>query len=96
MLYPLEGSTLGGQVIARQIRSLGAGRFPLRFFEAYGGYVLPRWNEFLAWSEASCPAEDHARAIKAAVAMFGVIRAHFDECYGRTNPVSGEIYSDSV
>lgn len=47
-LYVIEGSTLGGELIARQIaqhlgleRSAGA-----RFFNAYGAQTQTRWQEF--------------------------------------------------
>lgn len=43
VLYVLEGSTLGGQVIARQLEKngLGAAR---RYFTAYGALTGPRWQ----------------------------------------------------
>ncbi len=42
-LYVLEGATLGGQVIARQMRALNA-ELPLRFLEC--GAAQPNWRQF--------------------------------------------------
>lgn len=56
-LYVLEGSTLGGQVIARHVA--GAPWCPpggLRTFDPYGAEVGRRWRETLGWLAALPPA----------------------------------------
>jgi len=47
MLYVMEGSTLGGQVIARSLsRSLGLTEtHGAAYFHSYGSAVVPRWQE---------------------------------------------------
>ena len=47
-LYVVEGSTLGGQLIARHVaRQLGLrADWGLRFFSSYGPEVGPRWKQF--------------------------------------------------
>ena len=41
-LYVLEGSTLGGQVLARQLAK--AGSHQVRYFTGYGALTGPRWK----------------------------------------------------
>ena len=58
-LYVLEGSTLGGQVIARQLAQAG---IPLTtYFGARGSQTGPLWKQFCqllaAEAEAATPAE---------------------------------------
>lgn len=53
-LYVLEGSTLGGQVIARELldpKGITAERGG-KFFRAYGEQTGQRWREFGQWAEA--------------------------------------------
>lgn len=46
-MYVMEGSTLGGQFIVRQLRStLGLGSEATRYFSSYGPEVGKRWQEF--------------------------------------------------
>jgi heme oxygenase (biliverdin-IX-beta and delta-forming) len=73
-LYVLEGATLGGQVIRRQIeRDLGlaAGRGG-SFFTGYGDAVGPMWKEFCASLEAWGEAHPGCgpRIVQAAVETF--------------------------
>lgn len=53
VLYAVEGSTLGGQVIGRHLAgNLGlTSREGARFFNAYGAETESRWQAFLAWLE---------------------------------------------
>jgi heme oxygenase len=53
VLYPMESSTLGGQVISKHLlnnhnltRFLGA-----RFFSGYGADTMTRWNEFCQFAD---------------------------------------------
>jgi heme oxygenase (biliverdin-IX-beta and delta-forming) len=50
VLYVLEGATLGGQVICRQLgpRLNLSARAGLRFYASYGELVGPRWKVFCA------------------------------------------------
>ncbi|WP_374468882.1 biliverdin-producing heme oxygenase [Phenylobacterium sp.] len=59
-LYVLEGSTLGGQVIARELA--GAGWLPsggLTYFNPYGPRTGEMWRGFRAWLSAQ-DADDRA------------------------------------
>jgi heme oxygenase (biliverdin-IX-beta and delta-forming) len=75
-LYTLEGSTLGGQYIARHLPP----RFPLRFYTVYGDQTARRWGEFLQIANARCPRSEYETAAAAAVALFVAIKAHLDNC----------------
>ena len=78
-LYVIEGSTLGGQVIARRIEnSLGLGvTSGLRFFIGWGKETERRWQEFWRFADAACgPAHDIAAA--SAVRLFDALRHGFD------------------
>lgn len=53
-LYVLEGSTLGGQVLAKHFHA-ALGLTPengARFFHGYGALTGARWREFGLWAEA--------------------------------------------
>jgi len=55
MMYPLEGSTMGGQLISQRLQKhlgLNAGNGG-RFFVGYGPESTPFWNEFLDCLRAS-------------------------------------------
>lgn len=57
-LYVLEGSTLGGQMIARELQrrhgmTSGSGA---AFFSSYGSAVGPQWRAFQAWAETQARA----------------------------------------
>jgi heme oxygenase len=78
MLYTIEGSSLGGQVIRRQVESLPGERLPVRFFSGYGDRTPALWAEFLAWSAVACPPERYEAAEAAAVALFSAIKRHLD------------------
>lgn len=76
-LYVLEGATLGGQVIVRQLeraypldRSRG-----LCFFNSYGDAVGPMWQAFGAWLETQ--AQDSDRVIASADATFAALENWF-------------------
>jgi heme oxygenase len=48
LVYVLEGSTLGGQVIRRAARAAGTDLTGLSFLDPYGAKVGERWRAFLA------------------------------------------------
>ncbi len=62
-LYVLEGSTLGGQIIARRIEQLDP-RLPHEWFRSYGPDVGLMWRHFRASAESYVLANpDHEEAI---------------------------------
>ncbi len=79
-LYAIEGSTLGGQVIARQLQaSLGVGPSSgARIFHGHGEATAARWQEFQDFAAWACAADDAAKACAAADAMFGELEQLLD------------------
>jgi heme oxygenase len=71
-LYAIEGSTLGGQVIARQLElSIGVGpQSGGRLFHGHGSATPARWQAFMEFAGRACPATDTAAACAAANRMF--------------------------
>jgi len=72
ILYVIEGSTLGGQVIAKRIREklnltpdLGG-----HYFSSYGANVMPTWRETKAVLDAPPIAVDADRVIHGAELTF--------------------------
>jgi heme oxygenase len=78
MLYALEGSTLGGEFIARRLRQEGLIDFPMAFHEIYGGHARENWEQFLALAEARCPVAHYAGAAATAASLFVALKAHLD------------------
>jgi heme oxygenase (biliverdin-IX-beta and delta-forming) len=67
-MYVLEGATLGGQLIKRQLQAtlgLNSER-GCAFFTSYGPEVGPRWKEFRALLEAKSGEESYNSAVVAA------------------------------
>lgn len=62
-LYVLEGSTLGGQIIAREVyKHLGlTPENGCRFFSSYGAEVGPMWKSFGRYLETWCAANEARR-----------------------------------
>lgn len=54
MLYVLEGSRLGGAMIARKVKSVMENEVPLRFFSAYPLHAA-QWENFWLFAECHCP-----------------------------------------
>lgn len=74
--YVLDGSRLGGQVIARQVvERLGADA-PRHFFAASD--PERHWQRFLAFAERHCPPDEFDRAVAAAQVAFADFLAHLD------------------
>lgn len=71
-LYVLEGSTLGGRVIYRQLQnSLGLDRNRAgSFFYGHGEQSDTMWREFWDFAEPLCPAGNYAVAQQAACQLF--------------------------
>ncbi len=58
MLYVLEGSTLGGQVIRKRLLARGQAMTGLSFLDPYGPETGRRWKDFLAVLQRECPPDD--------------------------------------
>jgi len=71
-LYVLEGSTLGGRVIDKQLRARGLSPEGLSFFRGYGEHTGPRWKAFCAVLER---ADDKAAAARGARSAFAQMEA---------------------
>lgn len=87
MLYTIEGSTMGGQVISRHLAThLGiTPAMGCRFFHAYGEHTATRWNEFEAFLNASLADRQQCeRALATAKATFGCIETILDEYHARS------------
>lgn len=75
LLYVLEGSRLGGEVIARQlVQSLPAGA-PLRFFKRSGAEAA--WANFSLFA-TGCPPDQINLCCDTAIAAFAFILDHLD------------------
>ena len=57
LLYVLEGSTLGGKVIRRQVEASGGDMAGLTFLDPYGAQAGERWRSFLAVLDRAAGAE---------------------------------------
>jgi heme oxygenase len=81
-LYVIEGATLGGQLIARQIAStLGLGpRSGAAFYNSYCGQVGPMWRSFKSFVEQH-GAGHEAAVVAAAAATFAALEAWYNESY---------------
>ena len=66
-LYVLEGSTLGGRVIDKQLRLRGLSPEGLSFFQGYGEATGTRWKAFCAVLER---ADDRTAAARGARSAF--------------------------
>lgn len=79
MLYVVEGSTLGGQVIARQLAaSLGVGAVTgATFFNGWGEKTAARWQAFHAHAVSLTGGNTEAACV-AAVGLFEALLQGFD------------------
>ena len=90
ILYTLEGSTLGGQFIARNLIRLPHAGLPMQFFAGYGDLTRQRWADFLRFADAKCPLDEYEEATATAVSLFGTLKAHLD---GASRPRPGGLRS---
>lgn len=75
--YVLEGATLGGALIVRQLRASFADPPPHRFFTSYSARRGAQWRAFRAHAEAAhADGVDTQRVVDAARATF----ARFERC----------------
>lgn len=78
LLYVLEGSTLGGQVIRKRLLSQGASLDGVSFLDPYGSDTGRRWKTFLTVLDRECPPdrpEAGEAAVRGGVAGFTAARA---------------------
>lgn len=71
LLYAIEGSTLGGLVIARHLRDHVQldERCGARFFSAYGSDTDVRWQEFCAFAETIGDSNEQLARAQASAAL---------------------------
>ena len=79
--YVLEGSTLGGQIIARHLKTqLNLPPEGCRFFTAYGAQTGARWREFVALlNDYQGSAHEQNELLLSACATFGALECWLDE-----------------
>lgn len=80
ILYTIEGSTMGAQVIARRLRQF-APELPLRFYSGYGDQSRQKWDAFLHFAQTSCPNSEQPAALAASVGLFEAIKTHLDAVF---------------
>lgn len=80
VLYVLEGSTLGGQVLRRELKSaLGIGDDSLRYVSGYGELTGPKWKRFLEALERGVTTDEaKEQAVSAARATFEQLQSFFE------------------
>lgn len=88
MLYAIEGATLGGQVVARDLLAgLGLGAMSgARFFNGYGddAETARRWREFEHYADSiSDDAAQLRLAEESAAAIFKLIESQLDDYHRR-------------
>ncbi len=76
-MYVLEGSTLGGQVIARQ---LAKNNMPQRaYFAGYGEQTGPRWRAFCQLLAAAATPDNQAEIVQSASLTFQTLSAWLNQ-----------------
>jgi heme oxygenase len=78
VLYTIEGSANGGQVIARLLRELPHENLPTAFFNGYGSLSRQRWEEFLEFADTHCGEAEQEIAMASAALTFSAIKLHMD------------------
>ncbi len=75
ILYVLEGSTLGGSVITRHLKSkLGDVVSNMtQFYFPYGEMTGPNWKNFAMLVERSCTVDEHDEIVEAAKQTFNYL-----------------------
>lgn len=76
-MYVIEGSNLGGRIIARCLAN-SLPQAPRRFFAV--APATDRWQRFWAWAEQRCPIGEAEVAVASALATFSWYRQHLDDC----------------
>ncbi len=83
-LYVIEGSTLGGRIIARHLRrQADIPTEAFRYLEIYGDRNGEMWRAVCEELDAPRNRTDADRTIRMAIAMFGTVRAWLDPVHWR-------------
>lgn len=89
VLYVVEGSTLGGQLISKRLQQY-LGLTPnggARFYAGYGEASAVRWRDYLAFAESvAADAEQSKAAEMAANRTFALFEAELDRAVMRGSP----------
>jgi len=72
-MYVLEGSTLGGQVLARQLAKAGIDL--RRYFTGYGELTGPRWKTFCQLLAAAATPANETKIVESAIHTFQQLAA---------------------
>lgn len=72
-LYVLEGSTLGGQVIARQLSKAGVPESC--YFQGYGALTGPRWKAFCQLLTEAGTEENEQEIVDSSITLFTYLAA---------------------
>lgn len=81
LLYVLEGSALGGQLLSRRLRVALGPACPLRFFTGQGeAAAARRWAAFWQYAAGCCAPAHFPAAEEAAINLFAVFSQHLDSC----------------
>jgi heme oxygenase (biliverdin-IX-beta and delta-forming) len=81
-MYVIEGSNLGGQVIARQLAQTLSPELPRDFFGRAEGYA--RWERFWEFAMQYLAEDNIAKASEMAVDVFDFYRAHLNSVLQHT------------
>jgi heme oxygenase len=92
-LYVLEGSTLGGQVIARQLaESIGVSHGKgASFFYGHGGNTGSHWKDFWYLADEVCATGSIAQVCASAVGMFDDMAHYLNVCAAHRSNMAFEI-----
>jgi heme oxygenase len=75
--YVLEGATLGGAVIARNVEATLGPDTPMRYLRVYGDELGAMWRTFCGALEAFAAREGHAQVVASASATFRALGGAF-------------------
>ena len=81
-LYVIEGSTLGGRVIARHLRQ--AHVIPtdaFRYLEIYDGHAGEMWRNVCRALDTVCDPDDANHSVRSAIAMFEMVHTWMDRTH---------------
>lgn len=84
LMYVLEGSTLGAQLIRRHVAAAGADMRGLSFLDPYGAESGARWRAFLAVLDDAAASDADVDAMVAG-ALAGFRHAQHHLCKGRVH-----------
>lgn len=79
VMYVIEGSNLGGAVIARQLETSLSATAPRDFFRNSGGTA--RWAMFWQFAQTFCQEDAFSDVTDAANQTFALYKAHLDQCH---------------